>query len=83
MEGDTITACDVSASGEEVAFGSAAGYLYLWVMGSPTEPLRVNAYSQPLEVPPRVPPPPASPLTEDDSFSLAAVYPAGQVSNLN
>ncbi|CAL8467279.1 g6816 [Coccomyxa elongata] len=77
-EGDTITACDVSASGEEVAFGSAAGYLYLWVMGSPTEPPRVNAYSQPLEVPPRVPPPPASPLTEDDSFALAAVYPAGQ-----
>ncbi|BDA40432.1 probable PAN2-PAN3 deadenylation complex catalytic subunit pan2 [Coccomyxa sp. Obi] len=77
-EGDTITACDVSASGEEIAFGSAAGYLYLWVMGSPTEAPRVNAYSQPLEVPSRVPPPPASPLTEDDSFALAAVYPAGQ-----
>ena len=68
----------MSASGEEIAFGSAAGYVYLWVMGG--EASCVNPYSQPLEVPPRQAPPPAVPLAEDDSFALAAVYPPGQVS---
>jgi len=69
----------VASSGEHIAFGSAAGYVYQWSMGP--EP-RVNQHSLPLEVPERSPPPPAVPLAEEDSFALAAVYPAGQVSPL-
>lgn len=41
----------------------------------------MNQHSLPLEIPERRPPPPAVPLAEDDSFALAAVYPAGQVSH--
>lgn len=68
--------CDMSPSGEELIFGSADGYLHLWALNA--EP-RVSQLSHPLEQVPRVAAPPATSLTESDSFALAAVYPADQV----
>ena len=64
--------CDMSPSGEELIFGSAEGYLHLWALNA--EP-RVSQVSRPLEEVPRLAPPPATTLTESDSFALAALYP--------
>ena len=67
---------DLSASGEEIIFGSAGGYLHLWALSA--EP-RVSQLSQPLEQVPRLASPPTAALGEADSFALAAVYPSEQV----
>lgn len=76
LQGDSLTACGICSSGEEIGFGTDAGYMHLWSLSA--EPC-VNQYSQPLDVPLKRPGAPAVPLTEDDSFALAAVYPPGQV----
>jgi hypothetical protein len=76
LQSESVTACGVSSSGEAIAFGTDAGCVHLWALAAVP---RVNQYSQPLEVPPVRPGPPAVPLAEDDSFALAAVYPAAQV----
>ncbi len=71
--------CDMAPSGEEIIFGSAEGYMHLWALNQ--EP-RVSQVSVPLEQVPRLATPPATPLSEGDSFALAAVYPSEQVSCL-
>ena len=62
----------MSPSGEELVFGSSGGYLHLWALNA--EP-RVSQHSALLEQVPRQAAPPATALTESDSFALAAVYP--------
>jgi hypothetical protein len=69
----------MAPSGEEIIFGSAEGYMHLWALNQ--EP-RVSQVSVPLEQVPRLATPPATPLSEGDSFALAAVYPSEQVSCL-
>lgn len=74
---DSIVSCDMSPSGEEIVFGSAGGYLHLWALNA--EP-RVSLLSRPLDQVPRLASPPATALSESDSFALAAGYPSEQVS---
>ena len=71
--------CDMAPSGEEIIFGSAEGYMHLWAL---TQEPCVSQLSRPLEQVPRLATPPATALSEGDSFALAAVYPSEQVSCL-
>lgn len=73
-EGDAVTACAFSSSGEMMAFGGSGGYAHLWATSATP---RVNMVSRPLDFPT----PPSKPvrLTEQDSFALPFPYGATQV----
>ena len=73
-EGDAVTACAFSSSGEMMAFGGSGGYTHLWATSATP---RVNMVSRPLDFPT----PPSKPvrLTEQDSFALPFPYGATQV----
>lgn len=74
-EGDTITCCAISSSGEVMAFGGNGGYAHIW---AGRRDAHVNAMSQPLPPPaPRAPP--RATLAEHDSFSRAPQYPLLEV----
>ena len=73
-EGDAVTACAFSSSGEMMAFGGSGGYTHLWAT---TATPRVNMGSQPLDFPTPAAQPPR--LTEQDSFALPFPYGATQV----
>ena len=62
-------ACDMSPSGEALAFGGSGGYVHLWAFNQ--EP-HVNQYHQPLEVP--GPPMPSVSLGEEGSFAAVPQY---------
>ncbi|KAL0035268.1 hypothetical protein WJX79_009470 [Trebouxia sp. C0005] len=68
-EGDAITACAFSSSGEMMAFGGSGGYAHLWATSATP---RVNMASQPLDFPTLTAKPPR--LTEQDSFALPFPY---------
>ncbi|KAL0035726.1 hypothetical protein WJX77_000104 [Trebouxia sp. C0004] len=68
-EGDAITACAFSSSGEMMAFGGSGGYTHLWATSATP---RVNMASQPLDFPTLTSKPPR--LTEQDSFALPFPY---------
>lgn len=73
-EGDAVTACAFSSSGEMMAFGGSGGYAHLWATSATP---RVNMVSRPLDFPT----PPSKPvrLTEQDPFALPFPYGATQV----
>jgi len=73
-EGDAITACAFSSSGEMMAFGGSGGYAHLWATSATP---RVNMASQPLDFPTLTAKPPR--LTEQDSFALPFPYGVTQV----
>lgn len=73
-EGDAVTACAFSSSGEMMAFGGSGGYVHLWATSATP---RVNMVSQPLDFPTPTAKPPR--LTEQDSFAQPFPYGASQV----
>ncbi|KAL0054988.1 hypothetical protein WJX82_005488 [Trebouxia sp. C0006] len=77
-EGDAITACAFSSSGEMMAFGGSGGYAHLWATSATP---RVNMASQPLDFPTLTAKPPR--LTEQDSFALPFPYGVTQTKLLS
>lgn len=77
-EGDALTACAFSSSGEMMAFGGSGGYAHLWATSATP---RVNMVSRPLDFP--TPPSKPARLTEQDSWALPFPYGATQVTLLH
>ena len=77
-EGDAVTACAFSSSGEMMAFGGSGGYTHLWATSATP---RVNMVSRPLDFP-TPPSKPAIRLTEQDSFAVPFPYGTSQVALL-
>eukprot|EP00208_Stichococcus_sp_RCC1054_P007145 CAMPEP_0206139688 /NCGR_PEP_ID=MMETSP1473-20131121/7013_1 /ASSEMBLY_ACC=CAM_ASM_001109 /TAXON_ID=1461547 /ORGANISM="Stichococcus sp, Strain RCC1054" /LENGTH=1376 /DNA_ID=CAMNT_0053533577 /DNA_START=121 /DNA_END=4251 /DNA_ORIENTATION=- len=68
--GDSLTSAALASTGDAIVFGGTGGYVHLWALsGHP----RMNAYSEPLELPLAMPQP-AVQLKERDSFALAHQY---------
>ena len=73
-EGDAVTCCAFSSSGEVMAFGGSGGYVHLWATAAAP---RVNMMSQQLEFPPV--PTKRAVVYEQDPFALPFPYGTSQV----
>ncbi len=68
--GAQVTACQISPTGQVIAFGSQVGWLYLW--GSGSGPKVTNGGVIPQKPPPR--PPPRVKLLEKSGFGVASRF---------
>jgi PAB-dependent poly(A)-specific ribonuclease subunit 2 len=68
--GDSLVSCDISPSGEIIAFGGSGGYIHLWA-GSETPCVTYAGEIPTAAVEPETPPPT---LSEEDPFGLIELH---------
>ncbi|CAJ0827215.1 6249_t:CDS:10 [Entrophospora sp. SA101] len=65
-----VNAIDISTSGEMLSFGDSASFIHLWC---DREDSKINAFSNPIELPAVPTPPPNIDISENDSLSLIGI----------